>query len=525
MTQPNAPENPSTTPPVDPSHEEMDNPGSFEEQLAGIGEYVKQAALAAAAAVAEGHPEQVLDLIENLLTSYSKIRYFKPLTELIDKVKAERKEARDKARASWKESHEHWWTVAERELDFMKRAKDAGLSEDGCFALLERTFPPAPEEPEEAEENPLARATDAMVEALAKYIAAATGGGGGGCGGGCFGRATTLADLDAEGDIADPAVRDQILGGPPIMPLGGKRPARRAPVQYAQAVPIHACPSCQRNMQAAVDQFMAAHPHMVQRSGAPHPMSVGLDDLAPRPRDPSFVTQQQAAALTIEDQLSRYGKEVGNLSQLAHVASHYGAPSVPLGGANVLSQMGVHTGARLHSVVETAGLDPKMVMTSQPVPPWEPSYVPPASPLAKHNTFDLLQHLWDARVLHRDVDGVFFIDQAMARAFERLIEAEVRKDRPIEVPYYRVGLDHSQIPTFRAANVAPANNEIACPECSQPIVIFDGPSGTLTATHKPPSCRWFTIENLSKFVNEALRATLGEARVDEVSTASPSEAH
>lgn len=388
MTQPNAPENPSTTPPVDSAQEEIDNPGSFDEQLAGIGEYLKQATLAALAAVAEGRPEQVLDLIDNLLTSYQKIRYFKPLTELIDKVKAEQKEAREKARASWKESHEHWWTVAERELKFMKAAMknddEPGLSEEGAFRLLERTFPAAPDEPEEVEESPLTRATDAMVEAVAKYIAALSGGGGG-CGGGCFGRIPTLEDdVEINATLGDPPPP----GAPPIMPVGrGFQRAHRTPhVQYARAVRV--CPTCQGNMKAAVDQFMAMHPGMVQRHGQPQPIpGYGLDDLNTVGIDPNPQASAMAPARGVEDDLTRYGREVGNLSQLAQVAAHYGVPSVPLGGAQILSQMGVHTGARVHSVVETAGLDPKMVQ-APPYPPAAsrafPGVFPPVDLLGGH---------------------------------------------------------------------------------------------------------------------------------------------
>ena len=382
MTHPNSPENPATTPPVDSADDaaQPETESSFEDQLAGISDYLKHATLAALAAVAEGHPEQVLDLVGNLITSYEKIRSFAPLVELIEKTKKEREEAFKKSLGEWQEDYDRAWKVADRELDFMKRAKDAGLSEEGCFQLLERTFPVEDIEPEE---TAIDRSLDVIVQAATQALGGALAGGGGGCGGGCFGKhkIPTLEEIDHM-----TAPDEQVVAAEPpcstcqqkMQAFGHLGPA------FVQQVKM-TCPTCQQKMKAAVDQFMTTHPHMVQRRGQPQPMpGVSLDDLNGQTFEMPGI-RPHAPVATIQDEMNAYAREVGNLSQLASVAAHYGAPSVPLGGAQILSQMGVHTGARVHSTYESAGLDPRMVQTS-PMPPYMrfPNGVVQPGPLAAY---------------------------------------------------------------------------------------------------------------------------------------------
>jgi hypothetical protein len=472
---------PPSNPPINPT-DSSEQEVSFEEQLLGLADYFKGAALAAGVAVIEGHPEQVLDLVTNLLASWDKIRLHPPVVALKERLKEEEAKRREEDA----KGHEEAWAHAERELAFLTKAKEAGFSEEGCFKLIERHF--AAHDPEAQPASPF----DGVLAAVTQALMAKSGGCGGGGSGG--------------GDVIDNVPVD-----PAVAPVGSPLVAKPG------------CTPCQRRAQEAREQLARSMTYMP---------GVGLDQVGVAP-SPSIPLNVRIPGGYEEQQ-----EVVGHLSKLATLAAHYGQPVVPIGGANVLERMGVHTGARLHSVVPTAGLDPQMVNSSPAMavpPPWndgyqsapvdllgqEPTHYQPT--LSERNTFDLLEELWRRRVLVPPAEGSgFVVEHEMGRAFDRLISKDREAGKQIEVKGWRIFDDpwDDRLALVRAANVAPSNNELPCPSCQQALVFLDGRAGDLTVSHKTPICAWFTEDNVTKFVSEALHAQLARdgVTVDEHAT-------
>jgi hypothetical protein len=335
---------------------------SFEEQLAGMADYLKHAALAALAAIAEGHPEQVLDLIGNLITSYEKIRTFEPILALQARFKAEAKERDDERTKQWKEGDALAWEIANRELDFMKRAKEAGFSEESCFALLERSFPPAPPKSEKAAEAP-----ESPWLALAQK----------------------LAEIAGQVDVGKTG-HGGCVGG------GGFVDQAAVAHHHPEAKGVELCAPCQKRVKDAVAQFTEMHPGMVQRAGQPQPMNVGLGDLVGDSfgAAPSIDLLGGAAPMSMRAQ-NAFASGAFGPPLLSTVAQHYGVPGVSHAAAQVLAQ---HAAPYQHgpSLVERATAGVQAL-----------------------NAFEMLEDLLRRQVI-LPVEGGFVVEAEMAHALRNL---------------------------------------------------------------------------------------------------------